>query len=140
MLLGTVWERDWVPRLNLYISPLHSLGKQLENVYTLQTECTTPTRNHNPVQLHGKFLGHRIRHASQRPRLCTDPPGIAHTFRSRLKKNIRRCHFLFIPDTVVIRFIINGGILDHAIKSLSTFSLVSSPIYWCCRKKQKNLT
>lgn len=71
---------------SLYISPSHSLGKQLKNVYTLQTECTTPTRNHNPVQLHGKFLGHKIWHASQRPCLCTDPPGICHNFRSRLKK------------------------------------------------------
>lgn len=44
---------------------------------------------------------------------------------------------MFIPDTVVIRFVIKRGFLDHAIKSLSTFSSVSSPVHWCCHAKQK---
>jgi len=45
LLLGTAClEMRLGPKAkSLYISSLHSLGKQLENVYTLQTECTTPT-------------------------------------------------------------------------------------------------
>lgn len=82
-------------------------------------------RNHNPVQLHGKFLGHKIWHASQRPCLCTDPPGICPNFRSHLKeRKKKRCYFLFLPDIVVIRFVIKRGFLIMPLKPCL-------PFHWC---------
>lgn len=82
-------------------------------------------RNHNLVQLHGKFLGHKIWHASQKPCLCTDPPGICLNFRSHLKKkNKLLCHFLFISDTVVIRFVIKRGFWIMPLKACL-------PFHWC---------